>query len=620
MENRLKVERMNIARRDPGGKEIHTLPKSITKKWEPWLVLIVAFFYYLSYYRNGLNLGGEGGTVGVLALRLLEGQRPFVDTFLGYNVFWFYPIVGLFKVFGPNYLIVKVYFFAICTLTALLATLLTRRVTGSSLLAVGTGLLLVIIPGTQFRNYLPFLAILNMCTLFQVFIFSHTRQWRRWAWMGVAGLVLGLTYLIRIDVGILVTIVTLTLLLICPWSEKSGPLRGYAAALKGALTIGVFAFIVHIPVFWDAHRRGFQDALIGQYVMWFRYLEDKGREVFSKHQKKSPLSSLPPAPSTTVNSDSQALPQSAPEGTDAKVMKMGSDKQSTLSRPPLADLIQRKPVRRTFAWVIYLPIPIAIFIFIGMGGLWLIHACKRNFEECHQVLGPLLALGCAAILFPQYFFFRPDTPHVSEFMVPFLVAMVFACFQAVRIAKKSSGKTHVLAWGYAIALLCLCVPDTLAHVLNGLRRESSGSIAAIKNRGNEFVAYNGVRVLVGPEDFAELQGIYSTIVQNAQPGDWVVCYPYLPTINFMTNRRSYEFNLYVDNATKGKDFDEITINKLLHFRPAVVVISHQPINQNRASYFKIWAGRTYEFIKSHYQLAAVYDEKEIFVQKKPPAP
>ncbi len=604
---------MNIAKQGPAGKKFHILCNGITKKWEPWVVLIFAFLYYLSYYRNGLNLGGEGGTAGVLALRLLEGQRPIADTFLGYNVLWFYPIVWLFKIFGPNYLVVKVYFFAICTLTAVLATLLMRRVTGSSLLAAGTGLLLVLIPGTQFRNYLPFLGVLNMVTLFQVFIFSHTRHWERWAWMGIAGLVLGLTYLIRIDVGILVTIAILILLLIVPWSEKSGPLRGYATAFKGALTIGIFAFIAHIPVLWDAHRRGFQDAFIGQYVMWFQYLETEAGKLLPKYQKKS---FIPSSPSAAVHSDSNALSQPVPEKT-LQIVKSDGDEGATLSRPPLADVVQHKFVRRTFAWVIYLPVPIAILIFIGMGWLWLMNAFKRNFEECHHVLGPLVALGCALALFPQYFFFRPDTPHVSEFMVPFLVAMVLACFQAVRIAK-THGRNHVLAWTYAIALLCFCVPDTLAHVLNGLRRESSGSIAAIKNNGKEFVACNGVCVFVREEDLAELQGIYSTVVNNSQPGDWVICYPYLPTINFMTNRRSYEVNLYVDNATKGKNFNEITINKLLHFQPAVVVINHQPINRNKASYFKNWAGPTYEFIKSHYQLAGVYDELEIFVRKKQP--
>ncbi len=54
----------------------------------PWLLTGFAIVYYSLYVTAGLNLGGEGGTAGVVAMRLLAGQRPIVDTFLGYNVLW----------------------------------------------------------------------------------------------------------------------------------------------------------------------------------------------------------------------------------------------------------------------------------------------------------------------------------------------------------------------------------------------------------------------------------------------------------------------------------------------------------------------------------------------------
>ncbi|PWU07703.1 MAG: hypothetical protein C5B47_05690 [Verrucomicrobia bacterium] len=611
---------MNTRQHSSEGKKSSALSQGTKKKWEVGVVLIFAVLYYFSYYRNGLNLGGEGGTEGVLALRLLEGQRPIVDTFLGYNVLWFYPIVGLFKVFGPNYLILKVYFFAICTFTAFLGTLLVRRVTGSSLLAAGTGLLLVMIPGAQFRNYLPFLAVLNMATLLQAFVFPAQRNPKSGAWMALAGLALGLTYLIRIDVGILVTLVIIILLLALPWSEKSGPLAGCGIALKGAFLITAFALLAHLPILWDAHRRGFQDAFLGQYRTWFGYLRNEANKLLvpKNGNPPNPKNALPlPSPKATeVASPSLQPTPHAEKPSQATPTKL-SDEIATLRRPPLTDLREHKFVRRTFAWVIYLPIPISALIFIGMGPWWLINAFKRNFEECRQALEALVALGCALVLFPQYFFFRPDTPHVSEFMVPFLMAMLFACFHAVRIAR---ARQNILAWLYAIVLLCFCVPDTFAHVLNGLRRASSGSIAAIKDRGQEFIASNGVRVLVRPENLAELRGIYSIIINNSQPEDWVVCYPYLPTVNFMTNRKSYEYNLYVDNAAKVKNFDEVTINKFLRFQPAVVVINNDPINQNRVSHFKVWAAPTYEFVKGHYELAATYSEMEIYVRKKQSTP
>ena len=59
--------------------------------------------YYSLLLPQRPQFSGEGGTVAIVALRLLEGQRPIVDTFLGYNVMWFYPVAWLFKLTGPDY-------------------------------------------------------------------------------------------------------------------------------------------------------------------------------------------------------------------------------------------------------------------------------------------------------------------------------------------------------------------------------------------------------------------------------------------------------------------------------------------------------------------------------------
>ncbi len=570
-------------------------------KWEVWIVLIFAFLYYASYYRSGLNLGGEGGTVGVIAMRLLEGQKPIVDTFLGYNVLWFYPIAWLFEIFGPYFLVIKIYFFSLCTITALLATFLVRRATGSSVLAAGTGLLLVLIPGMQFRNYLPFLAVLNMVTLSQAFVFPHKGYWQRGIWMILAGLALGLTYLIRIDLGHLMTVLVLALLLVFPWSTALGPFRGWGMGLGGVLTIGIFAVALHIPMLWYAHQRGFQQQFLGQYEGWANYIKSQAGEQIYNNFKQ--MCRIPPRQIKE--------PGSVPVTTATTAAQ--KDTQATLSRPSVSDVIQDKSVRRMFAWIVYFPIPIAILIFVGMGALWLVSALKRNFEECQRTLGILVALGCALTLFPQYFFFRPDTPHVSEFMVPFVVTMVLACTQAARMVQRSG---RALTWGYTLILFFFCIPDVVAHVSNGLRRESSGSFAARHHRNMEFVASNGVRVLVNPEEFSDLHGLYSAIVDHSKPTDWLICYPYSPTINFMTNRRSYEYNLYTDNATGGKKFDSVTIEKILRFRPAVIVISNNPINRNEFSCFKNWAAPTYEFIKDHYKLVGVYGSHEVYAWKK----
>ena len=133
-----------------------TLPNESRLKsaraWLPLLLFGIAVAYYASYALSGLDLGGEGGTTAVYAQRLLEGQRPFVDTFLGYNLLWFYPFVWLFQLFGPNFTVVRIFFFGLSVITALLAYRTVLRVSNSALLAFGCALGVILIPGIQVRG------------------------------------------------------------------------------------------------------------------------------------------------------------------------------------------------------------------------------------------------------------------------------------------------------------------------------------------------------------------------------------------------------------------------------------------------------------------------------------
>ena len=127
-----------------------TASTTAKRYWITALLLLFALFYYGSYYRCSLYPSGEGGVEGVIALRLLEGKIPFVETVLNYNLFWFYPIVALFKIFGPSYTVLRIFFFFLASLTGLLSfyvvSLTTKRL-GTATLA---GLLTLILPGQHF--------------------------------------------------------------------------------------------------------------------------------------------------------------------------------------------------------------------------------------------------------------------------------------------------------------------------------------------------------------------------------------------------------------------------------------------------------------------------------------
>jgi hypothetical protein len=98
--------------------------------WRIVGLILFALLYYSSYGLSGLQLRGEGGTVAVIAQRILEGERPLADTFLGYNLFWFYPIVGLFSITGPNFLVVRLFFYLLSIITGVLGYQAVWRASG----------------------------------------------------------------------------------------------------------------------------------------------------------------------------------------------------------------------------------------------------------------------------------------------------------------------------------------------------------------------------------------------------------------------------------------------------------------------------------------------------------
>ncbi len=145
-----------------------------------------------------------------------------------------------------------------------------------------------------------------------------------------------------------------------------------------------------------------------------------------------------------------------------------------------------------------------------------------------------------------------------------------------------------------------------------------GTIAAKNKRRYEFVAENGVRVWLKKKEKAEMQGVYDLLRTRTKPGEYVVCYPYAPTINFFANRPSYEYNLYIDNATAGADFHRETLAELARYAPAAIVIDNREINKNDASQFSQWAADTYEYIRSHYYLGGTFGRQEVYLRDARP--
>lgn len=579
--------------------------------WWP-LLLAFALLYYGQYYRAGLYPAAEGGVESVVALRLLEGQRPIVDTFLGYNLLWFYPVVWLFKVVGPSYTALRLFFLTLCTVTGLVSFRVVLKTTGRAWAAFLAGILVLVIPGQMFRNYMAFLAVVNMTLFLSAYVLPSGSILRRLLWMAACGVMLGITFLIRIDVGVFLSILLLGLTVLFPffpWGEL--PLqRRLVMALAGlALTfLGLFA--THLPVYLDARQRGFSREFVGQYLQWPDMIRVQGIRMAgiasqmvstTLHRVNGPAS-LPAgsggAPAPTVAATGHPTPAPA----SAKISSAALERRSLFSGDARD---------RMLALNIYLPVLLGLVL--GAGGLaTLLRALFYRDEAVgRRGLIVLTCLGCSSALFPQYFFWRPDMVHLSEFMVPMTVTAIVSALLVAGSWKVSTPRFSRTCGALFILLLAVML---VLYYINACQSQSSGGIATLQNKRMEFRAENGVRVKLTPGEFRTATALREIIAAVSMPGEYLICYPYNPEINFMADRPSYEHNLYADNAIPAERFHRDAVAKIEKNRPVAFVITDWEVNNTEESRFSVWAAATYGYITSHYVRAYQNGNVEVYVR------
>jgi hypothetical protein len=218
-------------------------------------LVLFAFVYYGLIFRYGLNLADEGN-VALISQRLMHGERPFMEVSPGYNVLWFYPVSALFRLFGTNLLLMRAYFYGISTASGLIAFLLLRRLDAPLWLALVQGSVVISVTGQYFKAYIPFLVLSN---LFAITLFLTSQ---RKALLSIGGgILLGTTYLIRIDIGIFLTAVWFGVILLHAILLHRRLRLNLIVA--GNFLLGVA--VMHLPFIYDAYHRHFLQPFTDQY-------------------------------------------------------------------------------------------------------------------------------------------------------------------------------------------------------------------------------------------------------------------------------------------------------------------------------------------------------------------
>ena len=571
------------------------------------VILAAAIAYYSSYWHFWFNPHDEGGTACLVAQRLMQGERPWVDVEPGYNVGWFYPIVGLFHFTGVNYLAVRAWFFALSTVTALLGCGIVTRVSGSRWLGLGTGLLLVVFPGSQFKNYIPLAEAANTaCLIHLLYVDPALRR----KWLGavaLGGLVLGLTFLVRVEIGYFFTAIWFLLLLVALFDRRL-PIPGrLAGTILGAVALVFGVVVAQAPAYTYLRGRGLEANYWAEYSDWWQFLRA------SVHQRMAHDHGAPKANAAATPSPPAATSGVVADKPEPAVHNSENGDRSVLPRKRLADLRGRGWSVRLLAFLTYAPlVGFAVFFVAGLLG-FLRSLLYREFTLAVVPLQWLVLIGGSLTTFPQYFFFRPDRPHISEFMPGYIIAMAASAWLLWPRGPVRPWCRRILAAVVVLFLAGQCA----AFAAFALHHPSAGTIIARKGRKVRFQGENGVRVHTTKKEAAVLQGVYDIVMKSSQPSDYVICFPYMPGYNVMTNRRTYLRNVYVDNATRGAKWTETTIHDFEAKHPAVVIIDDREINGTPASRFSHWAAPVSSYLKENYTAAGKFETVEVFV---PPAP
>ena len=572
------------------------------------LLVLFGLLYYGAYYNTGLVLTGEGGSNALLASRILEGWRPIVDMFVGYNLLWFYPIAGLFKVTGPHMLAMQIFFMSLSLITGGLGFHLVKKTTGQAWLALLAGGLMVLMPGAIFRHYMGFIGTLASFALVFGYIVPASTRLRQCLRMAFCGAALSVCFLIRIEPSLLLAVLWIGLVILYPLGFRRAFWERLKVVLIGAILAVVAFAAVHAPFVVHAHERGFGREFLNQYVQFFGLFQWELKKEIQRARGALHLEFAHPQGGATLKA---GLP--LPIAT-VKVVSQDSEsagRDGRQGRPDSSELIQWKG-SPFFTLSIYFPVLVSAVLALA-GTLLFVCGIARGHERA-RFFGLLLltTTGAALSLFPQYYFFRPDSVHLAEFMVPFYPALACAAFAGWWVFQNFKASVGRIC-GLVLPVLCGLQVIVAFNSLYG--REGSGSIRLARGRTAMFHAPGGIDFRVKPAELRDWEGLRDALLRHSQPGDFLITYPYVPLLNIMAQRPSYQFKLYVDNATESANFSAHAIADFEKNKPALVVINNRDINKTEISRFKNWAAPFYQHIANKYVLAGTYFGRiEVFVR------
>ena len=524
---------------------------------------VISAAYYGLYLTSGYNTADDGNYAQT-AYELLLGRSP-KDMALSYGLLWFQAGEGLFRLFGVHFILVRMIFFTVITLTSLLLFYTLVLVSGSVLFAFALAAVVLFVPAFPATAFYGFCVLLNASAQMRLAVrLEHGSKWD-----GVlAGAALGLSFQIRSDFGFIFAVPLGLLILLMAWQKTWGARRVLAGALLAFI-------VVTIPAVVLAAAGGYESVLSRQYFEYLTTLRD-----------------------LLLNG-----------------LRGLGDSHTPGAAKPLALLARPGADDPALAALVYLPL-----VAFAAYGVFAIATLRRRIRLAQASVFAQSAVAAAAGIatFPHYFFFRPDLTHIANFMPGFiLMAGAFT----VQLRRDLAAAAPTWAKAAAAGVVAVMILDAAIYVWTGLPSPSTGAIGVAFGEHERFRAENGVDVLLDPAQKAQMETIRDAVLAHSAPGDAIVCVPYCPGMAFMTARRMLFTYFYVDDTflILRRDWLPSAIAQTKATPPAVVIVQDWAVNGTEWSKFANWAAPYMDVVNTMAQERLAAPGVTIYVMSDKPA-
>lgn len=502
--------------------------------------------YLLISYDYGLRIDDEGYLLAGVT-RLLSGQIPYIDFPQNYSPGRYYLFAALFRLFGEDLLVIRIFWVVLIASSAALAFLLARRLV-PRYTALIAAVLVTVVPAPVHKSFFIFIPLLN---LYLAALYLEERVSPFWL-----GCVSGVTILFRQDVGAVGMLVGLAAIFIdkmrsqyqsaCNAGDKRRGRRRHTPFF-----LGILCSLLPLFLYYGIHSG------IGELV-------------------------------------SQLL-----------FAGLKANKGKPLPYPNAIFLIRHIFTRPSLYFLIVFYAPLVLYA-LSLG-LIIKKIAGKNVPTATSLHAMILLTGL--LIFPQVLI-RSDFSHISQVLPPFYLLITYWITHSANFAgnKSAGAATRLLSATLSTFLIAVVLYVAAFNIFLFQNQRSPFFTRFSREHDYRTLDIPRARVLL-PHNMCEiLSSVVRHVTIHTCAGDYLIAMPYAPIFNFLTDRPNpTRYDIFLPGEMDGSEEQQHEITRSMENpRLKYVIMDDQPQSGIDAQQIEQTIPEVYKYIAEHFVL-----EKEI---------